>query len=138
MLGGTLPGCKRIAWSWSRAGRIPLGISKNTLEWMWITFWRYKGVEDIYVWTFSEKNYVITPRCPLFRNIFMLLEIITLEGFPWIPMSLISFPFKENVMKSCRNLRAILPNESNHWPLIQNQHHPFRLQSLDYPINTPS
>jgi hypothetical protein len=32
-------------------------------------------------------------------NLFMLLDLITLEGFPWIPLSSISFPAEEDIMK---------------------------------------
>ena len=55
MFGGTLPGFKWIAWSWSWIGGSPLGVS-NTLEWLSKTFWRSGEIDDFDVGTSSEHN----------------------------------------------------------------------------------
>jgi len=115
MLGGTLPGCKWITWSWSWAGGRPLGISPNTLEYLLITISMSNGVEDIVVWTSIEHNYATTPRCSFLSNFVMILEIITLERFHWIPLSSISFPSEKSLLKRSWKLRASVPNDYNHW-----------------------
>ena len=45
----------------------------------------------------------------------MSLELITLLGFPVIPLNSNSFPSKENFMKSSWKLKATIPNDCNHW-----------------------
>ena len=84
--GCTLLGGRWIPWRWSWAGGRPLGISPNTLDWLLITFWRSIGENTIYVCTSSEHNCAIIPWCPFLSNFFMLLKLITLEGFPWLPL----------------------------------------------------
>ena len=69
----------------------------------------------LYVWSFGEHNCEITPWYPFQSNFFMLLEFITLEGFPWIPIRSMSFPYEGNLMKIYWKLRAIVPNDCNHW-----------------------
>ena len=73
----------------------------------------------------------------LFQQFSMLLELITLPGFPLIPLSSNSFPSKENIMKIYLKLRSIVQMIITVRPLIQHQQHPFGLKSLDYSINIP-
>jgi hypothetical protein len=116
MLGGTLPGCKWIACPWFLARGIPLGISPNTLELLSITFWRSTGAEGLDVWTSSGHNRTITPRCPPFSNFFMLLDSITLEGIPWIPLSSFSFQVPRRISRKIPwKWITIAPNDCNHW-----------------------
>lgn len=137
MLGGTLPGCKQIAWSWSEAGGRPLRITWNTMVWLLITFEKSIGAKDIDVWTSDEHNYAITPCYPFFRKFAMLLELITLEAFPWIPLGSFTFPSREDLKKRSWNLKAIMPNDCNHWTPKTTLAHPFGLQSWDYRTNNP-
>ena len=121
MLGGTLPGIRWISWSWFQVGGRPLEISSNTLECLSMIHWRCRGIDGLDVWTSSEHSYAIMPWCP-FNNFVMPLELITLSGFPMIPLNSIYFPFNENFMKSSQNLKAPIVTIGF---LVQHQHHPW-------------
>jgi len=137
MLSGRICSCKWITWSRSQEGGIPLGISPNTLEWFLITIWIYNGSNDIDFWTQSEYNCVITPRGPFLSNFVMLLELITLYGFPSTHLFSISLPYEKNIMKISWKLGAIVPNDCNHWNPNTTLEPPFGWKSWDYPKNTP-
>jgi hypothetical protein len=47
----------------------------------------------------------------------MLLELITLDGFPSILVSSISFPSKKNLMKNSWKLKVNVPNNCTHLTL---------------------
>ena len=98
MFGGTLPGIKWIAWSWSGIGGSPLGVSK-TLEWLSKTFWRSAEIDDFDVGNSSEHNYAIMTRFYLLRIFFMTLKLIIFTGFPVIPHDSTSFLSKKNSRK---------------------------------------
>ena len=113
MFGGTLPGIKWIAWSWSWIGGSPLGVS-NTLEWLSKTFWRYGEIDDFDVGTSSENNCATMPRCYFFENFVMTLELIIFLGFPAIPRNSNSFPFEKNIKKNSWKLKNTVPKDCNH------------------------
>jgi len=98
MFGGTVPG-KWITWPWF--GR-PLGVS-NTLEWLSKIHWRFGKIKDFDVWTYSEINCTIMPRCYFFKRFVMPLDFIISHGFPTMPLN--SFPFLPSKMS-----RKILEN----------------------------
>jgi len=73
------------------------------------------GIDGLDVWTSSENSCEIMPWCSFFNNFFMPLELITLLGFPVIPLNSISFPSNETFMKSSWKVKATFPNDYNHW-----------------------
>ena len=102
MFGGTLPGIKWIAWSWSRIGGSLLGVS-NTLEWLSKTFWRFGEIDDFDGGTSSEHNCAMTPHYYLFRSFAMKFELIIFPRFPMIPCNSTSFPSEKNFKKVLEN-----------------------------------
>ena len=114
MFGGTLLRIKWIAWSWSRIGGSPLGVS-NTFEWLSNTFWRSREIDDFDVENSSEHNCAIMPHCSFCRSSVILLEMIIFPGCLMIPLNSTSFPSAENLMKSSWKLKAIVPRDCSHW-----------------------
>ena len=102
MFGGALTGIKWIAWSWSRIGGSPLGVS-NTLEWLSKTFWRSAKIDDFDVGTSSENNCAITPHFYFFGSFVMTLDLIIFPELPAIPSNLTSFPSEKNSRKVLEN-----------------------------------
>ena len=90
MFGGTLPGIKWIAWSWSRIGGSPFGVS-------------------------SEHNCEMMTRFYLFRSFVVTLELIIFPRFPTIPHNSTSFPSEKNFKKSSWKLKATIPKDCNHF-----------------------
>ena len=113
MFGGTFLGIKWIAWSWSRIGGSPLGVS-NTLEWFSKTFWRSPEIDDFDVGTSSEHNCEITPRCYFFKSFFIKLKRIIFPNFPVIPHYSNSFPSEKNFKKISWKLKVTVPKYCNH------------------------
>ena len=136
MFGGTLRGIKWIAWSWSRIGGRPLGVS-NTLEWLSKTFWRFGEIHDFDVGSFSEHNCAITSHCYLFRSFVMLLELIIFPGFPWIPLNSTSFPSQKNSRKSSWKVKAIVLKDCSHWIPSTTSTPPIGMESIGL-VNTYS
>ena len=136
MFGGTLPGIKWIAWSWSRIGGSPLGVS-NTLEWLSKNFWRSAEIDDFDIGTSSEHNCAIMPHCSLFKSFVMTIEIIIFPSFPAISCNLTYFPSEKKFKKSSWKLKAIIPKDCNHCTPSATLAPPMEWKALDYSIHIP-
>ena len=140
MFGGTLLGIKWIAWSWSRIGGIPLGVS-NTLEWLSKTFWRSAEINDFDVGTSSEHNCAITPLCYFFRSFVMKLELIIIPGFLVIPRNATSFHSEKKFKKSSWKLKAIVRKYCNHCTPSTTSTPPIGMESIilfnTYSVRSP-
>ena len=111
MLEETLPKIKWLAWSKSWTGGRLFGISSSDSECLLRTKWRFGEIRALEVWTSSEHNCLFL----FFNNFVKPLELINLLGFLVTTFNSNYFPSQENFMKSFWKLKAIVPNDCNHW-----------------------
>ena len=129
MFGGTLPGIRWIAWSWSQIGGHPLGVS-NTWEWLSKNFWRYGEIYDFDVGNFSEHKFSITPCFYLFKSFVMTLEFIIFLSFPAVPHNSTSFPSENYFKKISWKLKATVPKDCNHYTPSTTSAPPIGMESI--------